>query len=47
MKKGYLPTSRCYHSICKKCDLEYCDFYRKYLGNKPKNKEAYKVEVEV
>ena len=39
------PTSSCYHSICENCNLEYCDFYRSYWGNKPKNPKAIKEEV--
>lgn len=34
------PTDGCFHSRCEKCGLEYCDFYRVYWGNKPKNKDV-------
>jgi len=38
----------CYHSLCRNCDLEYCDYYSSYCGKKPNNKKAIKiVEVEL
>lgn len=40
-RRTHSPTSLCYHSICPKCGLEWCDYYNAYWGTKPKNKNAY------
>lgn len=40
LDKTHSPTSRCFHSFCKQCGLEYCDFYHSYWGKKPINKEV-------
>ncbi len=40
--RTHSPTPACYHSICPKCKLEYCDYYRSYWVNKPKNKDVLK-----
>ena len=38
--KTHSPTSQCYHSICPKCYLEYCDYAHSYWYSKPKNKDV-------
>jgi peptide subunit release factor 1 (eRF1) len=40
--KTHSPLSRCYHSVCPKCGLDYCDYYQRYWGQRPKNSNAVK-----
>jgi len=44
--RTHSPLAVCFHSICPKCGLEFCDYYSAYWGKRPKNPNVYR-EVEI